>query len=808
MKKGKFQQMISVLALLAVFFGSSILVKARPGDVDETYGATGFYSDTVPNTGNQESTVFLDGEVTADGKLTSVGVFSYFVPNFGFAQDFYIQRILPNGVRDTSFGNGTGSVRLANVFPLGSQAVARAVRIQQDNKIVIAGTCNIVTLILTPNTRESGFGMCAARLLPSGALDTSFGGNVVQVKHQPNNQDTWFDFVMPAGTTFVHYPEQVESGYTSAVGVNAAAYDVAIHSDGRIVLAGHAVSRDFGGTTFLGYNHVAMLVTLTPSGALSSRDIVPPITGQGFETARRNRGRTLTKVETQSDGSVVAVGFDTFVDPQTLSPIANRWLAYTGSINGTVVWHSENLPFNSHATSVKFTRGNKIMVGGFQSLGGETQAALMRFNGNNLVPDATFGNGGKIAYCKVSMCDEKYYLAAVGMLRLESIQNDGKILALGGAFEPHRLPLSSLGGDRLFRFNPDGSIDRSFGDANYTNPNIFINYGYNYLERLSGVQRIESAGFAVLQADGKILSGGVYIPAGGQPNLAGVTRRRNTFRSGVYTDLGNDGRADLAVYRPTGGVWHSLNSFDGSYTPVQFGISSDKIAPADFDGDGKTDRTVFRDGIWYVFRSSDNQVTVFQWGSAGDLPRPGDFNGDGFADFAVFRPSNGTWYIYYSNPIQPGNTIYNIVQFGQSGDIPLLADFDADGKSDVSVFRSGTWYFIRSGDGSIGIVQFGLAGDIPVPGDYDADSKADLAIFRSGVWYILRSTDGGVTIINWGTSGDRAVPGDYDNDGKNDFAIYRSGVWWILRSSDNGFSATSFGLSTDTPIPAAYQSAN
>ncbi len=270
-------------------------------------------------------------------------------------------------------------------------------------------------------------------------------------------------------------------------------------------------------------------------------------------------------------------------------------------------------------------------------------------------------------------------------------------------------------------------------------------------------------------------------------------------------DFTGDNKAEISVFRGSTGVWHQLDSLNGAYSAFGWGSNADKLAPADYDGDGRTDRAVFRNGIWYVFRSTDNQVTVFQWGSAGDLPRPGDFNGDGQADFAVFRPSNGTWYIYYSNPIQPGNITFNVVQFGANGDVPILADFDGDGKSDVSVFRNGVWYFIRSGSGTIGIVQFGSTGDVPVAGDYDADGKADLAVFRNGVWYVLRSTDGGATIVGWGSAGDKAVPADYDNDGRSDFAIYRNGVWWILRSSDGGFSATTFGLATDTPIQAAYQ---
>lgn len=819
MKNRKFLQTISILTLqLTVFFAASAAISAFPGEPDLSYGATGFYIDNQPLSGNQESTAFFDGEVTADGKLITVGAYHYPVPGLGHAQDFYVQRILPNGARDNSFignfignGNAPGSVRFANVFPNGSQSIARAVRIQQDNKIVIAGICNIITGFATSNSKQSGFGMCAARLNPNGSLDTSFGGNEVVVRHEVN-PDTWFSYTMPAGTTFIHYPGQAESGYSGIFAVlRAAAFDVAIHTDGRIVLAGMTASKLYnsqGG--FIRFNHYATLVTLTPNGALANAQ---RIAGDQNHDAAQGAYRTFNGVETQSDGSVIAVGENPLVTIDGFVT-ASRWLVYNGNINGAVMWHSENLGVGARATAVKFTRGNKILVSGTDSSYPQFHGSLRRFQSNNLVLDNSFGENGKIVYCRGNQtgCDNpKYMLLSAGTIKINSIQPDGKILAvLGGEMNGLRFPFESLDGFAVARFNPDGSVDRSFGDTYGVPSNIFEAYGTVRLHRETNqgiAQAIGNAGFVKLQADGRILSGGgFYVPGGGSPNRGGINRRQNTLRNGVYSDFGNDGRTDIAVFR--GGAWYWLNSFNNSFNGVQFGAATDKPVPADYDGDGKTDVAVFRpsNGTWYIYQSSNNQVRGVAFGAADDLPRPGDFNGDGQADLAVFRPSNGTWYVLYSNPIQPGNIIFAAVQFGASGDVPLLADFDADGKSDIAVYRNGFWYYLRSSDGQFRSAQFGLNTDIPVVGDYDSDSKSDIAVFRpsNGTWYRINSSNNEIVFTQFGQTGDRAVPGDYDNDGRNDLAVFRNGTWFVLRSSDNSVFGAAFGAPTDVPVPAAY----
>lgn len=258
-------------------------------------------------------------------------------------------------------------------------------------------------------------------------------------------------------------------------------------------------------------------------------------------------------------------------------------------------------------------------------------------------------------------------------------------------------------------------------------------------------------------------------------------------------DFDGDGATDLSVYRPSNGVWYTPGS------SIAWGAPGDIAVPADYGGDGVADRAVFRPstGIWYVqFTSGGSSADA--WGGSGDIPVPADYDGDGEVDKAVFRPSLGVWFVAGS---MGGATS---VGWGTSGDIPVPGDYDGDGRADRAVFRpsSGVW-FVQGSSGGSTSVGWGTTGDVPVPGDYDGDGKTDRAVFRrsSSVWFVQLSGGGG-TSVGWGAPGDIPVPGDYDGDGKTDRAVFRPspGVWYVQYSS-GGASSVGWGAGGDVPLP-------
>jgi dipeptidyl aminopeptidase/acylaminoacyl peptidase len=279
-------------------------------------------------------------------------------------------------------------------------------------------------------------------------------------------------------------------------------------------------------------------------------------------------------------------------------------------------------------------------------------------------------------------------------------------------------------------------------------------------------------------------------------------------------DFDGDRKTDLSVFRD--GTWYiDRSSEPGGFYGMPWGLTTDKLVPADFDGDGKTDIAVWREnllgthGYFFIIRSSDNTVSMPAFGQTGDDPSVvGDWDGDGIADLAVYRngaTAEAQSYFYY----RPSSRIlvdFVPVFWGTAGDEPLRGDFDGDGRIDASVFRpsDGVWYILQSSNSQPRYAYSGVASDKRVSGDFDGDGKTDLAIFHDGLWAVLQSSNNQDLYRWWGLPTDTLVPGDYDGDGRTDFAVWRDGIYYILPNSSGQPLYRQFGQPGDIPAASAF----
>ncbi len=201
----------------------------------------------------------------------------------------------------------------------------------------------------------------------------------------------------------------------------------------------------------------ALAALLPASAHAANGDLDPTFGSSGLVTTDLQNGSSdlAWGIAIQSDGKIVAVGSSvapTRVDPDFAiarydtdgsldSSFGNGGLVFTDFAN-----HSDDTP-----VAVAIQSDGRIVVVGDSNPSGNDDVALARYNADGSL-DPSFGTGGLVTTNFNGGSDRAYDLA---------IQAGGKIIVLGAT--------DSYGGSYLVaRYNSDGTLDASFGDAGWT----------------------------------------------------------------------------------------------------------------------------------------------------------------------------------------------------------------------------------------------------------------------------------------------------------------------------------------------------
>lgn len=138
------------IALSSVFASSAM---AAWGDLDPTFAGTGFLSNVPAGASLAQATAVT---IQDDGKIVVAGL------QLGAADGtLYLQRLLPSGALDPTFGTG-GTFFFTALGP-GKQSTAYSLAMQPDGKILVAGKADV----------GSYDGTLLLRLNPNGTLDSN-----------------------------------------------------------------------------------------------------------------------------------------------------------------------------------------------------------------------------------------------------------------------------------------------------------------------------------------------------------------------------------------------------------------------------------------------------------------------------------------------------------------------------------------------------------------------------------------------------------------------------------------------------------
>lgn len=249
------------------------------------------------------------------------------------------------------------------------------------------------------------------------------------------------------------------------------ALSVKIQSDGRIVVAGYSHN---------GSNNDFAVARYTPSGVL---DTTFGINGWA-RTAINTKDDYAWDLAIQPDGKIIVAGYSNKSSKDNFAMVRyhtdgllDASFGTSGKVTTTIGTSS------SYAYSVALQSDGKILLAGY-STGSNQDFTIVRYQTNGS-SDVSFGAGGVVTTDFNSNIDRAYRMA---------IEPDGKIVLAGTTFT------GSYNDFALARYSSNGSLDISFG----TGGKITTAVGSNY-DEIHGLS---------IQGDGKIVAAGHVYDTG------------------------------------------------------------------------------------------------------------------------------------------------------------------------------------------------------------------------------------------------------------------------------------------------------
>jgi uncharacterized delta-60 repeat protein len=337
------------------------------------------------------------------------------------------------GDLDLTFG-GTGKVHP----PFGPESGAGGLAVQPDGRILVTGSA------------EASAGFSVARLLPNGSPDPSWGGG--------------------------------DGVVTTPLGEFAAALDVALQADGKVVAVGQAMgakNEDFAIVRYLSNGE------LDPGFGEGGIVILP--VGELGDTARAvaiGPGGRIAVTGT-SDRPSFGLGAGVAVLESDGTPEA------AFAADGTTVIETES-GFDDRGEGIAVQPDGKVLIADSTGAGGGDGFTLIRL-GLDGKPDPSFGGDGIV---ETPIPGEGGIES--GRISDVVIQPDGKIVGGGYGFDYTGEPPEYVGKFELVRYLENGELDLSFGSGGMVG--VRPPGGHSFGRALG------------LAADGKLVLGGTYDP--------------------------------------------------------------------------------------------------------------------------------------------------------------------------------------------------------------------------------------------------------------------------------------------------------